>query len=393
MPFSIQLWNGERYDCGQGTPVASIVFRTRTALLRTLLQTSLGFGESYADGDIVVEGELEDALTAVGPVYLDLWRPRPVVEWIQNQIGRTLARERTDIEHHYNRGNEFYEYYLDKNMQYSCGYFRTAEDSLDLAQEQKLEHTVRKLDLRPGMRLLDIGCGWGHLMFHAAERYGVECVGLTLAEKQATFIRKQARIRKLPIEVRVQNYLELDEAVKWERIVSVGMMCHVGEHNADRYYDKIKALSAPGAVSLMHCISKMKAMSGSDPFIDKYIFPGHWFFSLECETRRAAERGFNIIDIENLRLHYMLTLRHWRKNFLENYDLIKKRMGYDDRFMRIWELYFTISSAAFRWGYLNLIQMVMSNGIAESYPLTREFLYEKPKMSIEAHRRRAVTRA
>lgn len=229
-PFDMVFWNGERRRFGEpnGAPEFVLRFKTRTSLVRSVLQTSLGLGEAYAAGDVVVEGSLEDALTALGGCYKRLHEKSSMRDWAHKMLARSLPREKADVEHHYGRGDELYELYLDKKLQYSCGYFRTLDDTLDQAQDQKIAHTVRKLDLRRGQRLLDIGCGWGHLMFHAAETYGVECVGITLCDNQAKYIREQARARKLPVDVRTVSYLELDERVKWDRIVSVGMMCHVG---------------------------------------------------------------------------------------------------------------------------------------------------------------------
>lgn len=381
-PFEMVFWNGERMRFGDaGAPEFVLHFKTRTAFLRSIVQTTLGFGESYVNGELVIEGDLEDAYTALAEHGLRMQQRAPsrMKELVNGVLARSLPQEKADIEHHYGRGDEFYEMYLDKKLQYSCGYFRTPEDSLDQAQEQKIAHTVRKLDLRRGQRLLDIGCGWGHLMFHAAEQYGVECVGITLCDNQAAYIREEAKRRKLPVEVRTVNYLELDDRVKWDRIVSVGMMCHVGESRADAFYDKLKALAAPGAIVLTHCISKMRESRGADPFVAKHVFPGYWFFSLECETRRAVERGFNVLDVENLRRHYAMTAHHWRRNFRRNWEPIKAKMGFDDRFMRTWDFYLASVVGGFRSGHMNLIQMVMSYGINDEYPLTREFLYAKDR--------------
>ncbi|HRI71496.1 MAG TPA: cyclopropane-fatty-acyl-phospholipid synthase family protein [Polyangium sp.] len=376
-PFEVRLWNNERIRIGheKGPERFVLHFRTRTSLIRSLLQSSLGLGESYANGSVVVEGDLEDVLTALGSAYLRLSPPGAVKRFVRKLLSRSLPQEKADVERHYGLGNAFYEMYLDKRLQYSCGYFRTPQDTLDQAQEQKIAHTVRKLDLRPGQRLLDIGCGWGHLMFHAAEEYGVECVGLTLCDNQATYIREQAAARGLKVDVRIANYLEFETQEKWDRVVSVGMMCHVGQNKADAFYDKLHSLLAPGAICLTHCISKMKEAPGADPFVEKHVFPGYWFFSLEGQTRRSVERGLNVIDVENLRRHYAMTAHHWRRNFLRNYALIKARMNFDDQFMRTWEFYLASVVAGFRSGHLNLIQMVMSNGIQDTYPLTREFLY------------------
>ena len=375
-PFVLSYWDGKNEQFGRGRPGFTIHFKTEAALKRSLLETSLGFGEAYARGDLVVEGDLVEALTALGEAYLAMEPERLLSRWARRAAARTLPREKADIEHHYGLGDEFYKFYLDKKLQYSCAYFRSTDDSLDLAQEQKIAHTTKKLHLQPGQRLLDIGCGWGHLMFHAAEVYGVECVGITLCDNQARYIRQEAARRRLPVEVRTINYLELDESIKWERVVSVGMMCHVGESRADQFFDKVKSLLAPGAICLLHCISKMKEASGVDLFVDKHVFPGYWFFSLEGLVKRAVRRELNILDIENLRFHYILTGQRWRANFLQNYEEIKSVMKFDDRFMRTWEFYLASAEAGFHTGHLHLIQMVMTNGVRTDYPWTREFLYE-----------------
>ena len=381
-PFVLSYWDGKNEQFGRGRPGFTIHFKTEAALKRSLLETSLGFGEAYARGDLVVEGDLVEALTALGEAYLAMEPERLLSRWARRAAARTLPREKADIEHHYGLGDEFYKFYLDKKLQYSCAYFRSTDDSLDLAQEQKIAHTTKKLHLQPGQRLLDIGCGWGHLMFHAAEVYGVECVGITLCDNQARYIRQEAARRRLPVEVRTINYLELDESIKWERVVSVGMMEHVGESRADQFFDKVKSLLAPRAICLLHCISKMKEASGVDLFVDKHVFPGYWFFSLEGLVKRAVRRELNILDIENLRFHYALTLKHWRTNFLQNYEEIKSVMKFDDRFMRTWEFYLASAEAGFHTGHLHLIQMVMTNGVRTDYPWTREFLYKAPEYAL-----------
>ncbi|HET8670227.1 MAG TPA: cyclopropane-fatty-acyl-phospholipid synthase family protein [Candidatus Saccharimonadales bacterium] len=375
-PLVLSYWDGKNDQFGKGRPRFTIHFKTEAALKRSLLETSLGFGEAYTRGDLVVDGDLVEALTALGEAYLAMEPERLLSRWARRAAARTLPREKADIEHHYGLGDEFYKFYLDKKLQYSCAYFRSTDDSLDLAQEQKIAHTVKKLYLQPGQRLLDIGCGWGHLMFHAAEVYGVECVGITLCDNQARYIRQEAARRQLPVEVRTINYLELEKDIKWERVVSIGMMEHVGESRADQFFDKVKSLLAPKAICLLHCISKMKEASGVDPFVEKHVFPGYWFFSLEGLVKRAVHRQLNVLDIENLRMHYALTLKHWRANFLRNYEEIKSVMKFDDRFMRTWEFYLASAEAGFHTGHLHLIQMVLTNGVRPDYPWTREFLYK-----------------
>jgi cyclopropane-fatty-acyl-phospholipid synthase len=382
-PFEIIFPDGvrARYGSGNQPPQFAVRFRTRRALFEALLDASLGFGEAYARGDIeVAAGDLEDVVTALGNLahYQDDGAPRRVATWLRRAIARTLPREKADVEHHYGIGDDFYRFYLDKKLQYSCAYFRSPGDTLDQAQEQKIAHTLRKLDLRPGQRLLDVGCGWGHLMLAAAETYGVRCLGITLCDNQAAYVEEQARKRGLPVEVRVQNYLELDEREPFDRLVSVGMMCHIGEARIDSFLDKIAALIAPGGVGLLHYIAHMKETSAVDPFVAKHVFPGYWFNSLEGVTRRAVHRGLHVLDVENLRRHYALTARHWRRNFLINRDAIQERFGFTERFLRTWELYLAQVVAGFRSGGMHLIQMVVSNGVQDEYPLTREFIYREP---------------
>jgi cyclopropane-fatty-acyl-phospholipid synthase len=371
------FWNGERWRFGASSGLPSFVlqFKTRIAFVRTMLQSTLGLGESYVAGEIAVEGNLEDALTKLYELGMRE-APRSTLARFTGRALSTLTMERTKFEEYYGRSSEFHGFYLDKKLQYSCGYFKTPEDSLDRAQDQKLAHTLRKLDLRRGQRLLDIGCGWGHLMFQAAEKHGVECLGITSSDEQTTYIREQARIRKLPVKARTMNFHDLDERSKWDRIVSLGTMRHVGGRRADAFYDKLSKLSAPKGIVLAQSVAKMNDDDASDPFVEKHVFPGYWSLSCEGETKRAVARGFNVVDVENLRRHYALTVHHWRKNFLANYEGIKRKTRYRDRFLRTWDFYLASVVAGLRAGHLNLIALTMSNGINDEYPLTRDFLYE-----------------
>lgn len=371
VPFRVIFWDGTQTRFGHGLPKFAIHFRTARALRRSLTEISLGFGESYAAGDIVVDGDLVEALCALAEAYDRLgkvWDLLPTPR-------RSLEREKSDIETHYGLGNAFYSLFLDSTLQYSCAYFRRRTDSLEQAQKQKIDYSLKKLNLYPGLRLLDIGCGWGNLLFTAAEKYGVHGTGITLCENQARYIRERADATGLPVDVRVVNYLELTSAERWDRVVSIGMMEHIGEDKIDVFHDKIRALLKPGAICLLHCIAKMRETRGSDPFIRRHIFPGYWFPSLEGLTRRSVERGHQILDVENLRPHYVLTAEHWRSNFHRNWDKIREKMKFDESFMRSWDYYLAQVIAGFRLGKMHLIQMVMSNGLETDYPLTRDHLF------------------
>ena len=382
VPFTVTDWTGTVMLFGSGRPEFDVRFVTRAALVNSLVRSTLGFGEAYAAGDVVITGDLERVLIALVGVYTATDRVTLLDRVKLAFQARSLGRQKANIEHHYGRGNDFYRLFLDKRLQYSCGYFRTPADSLDLAQEQKIAHTAAKLHLQPGQRLLDIGCGWGHLMFHAAETYGVECVGITLCDNQASYIRDEAKRRRLPVDVRVMNYLELPQGETWERVVSVGMMCHIGPNHIEEYFDTVHRLIAPGGVGLLHCIVKMRESLSVDPFVATHIFPGYWFNSLEGVTERTVRRGLHVLDVENLRRHYAMTAHHWRANFLRNYDTIKATMGFDDVFMRAWEFYLASVVTGFATGQSHLIQVVLSQGVCDSYPLTREFLYDQSRSDV-----------
>ena len=384
IPFDLRDWAGKTYHAGAGAAQFVIHFRTRQSFLRSLLETSLGFGESYATGEVTVEGDLEVAVIALVETYLRLDPRGWVPGWFRRLLGRSLARQKGDIEHHYGLGNRFYQFFLGQKLQYSCAYFRRGDESLDLAQEQKIEHIAAKLDLRPGQRLLDVGCGWGHLMFHAAETHGVQCLGLTLCDNQATYIREQAKSRGLPVEVQVRNFLESERRAEWDRVVSVGMLEHVGQANLDRYFEALRAVLKPRGVTLVHSISQMREIPGTDPFLQKHIFPGYWFPSAEGVAQRAVRRGLHVVDVENLRRHYALTIRRWRENFLGNHDAIKSVTGFGEPFLRMWDFYLCCAIAGFHTAQTHLMQWVLSNGPNDSYPLTRDFLYRAPAHRVAA---------
>ncbi|WP_437875361.1 class I SAM-dependent methyltransferase [Sorangium sp. So ce513] len=395
-PLELRFWGGERLRLGAGAPALSVTFRTRRALGETLLRGTLGLGEAYMRREVTIEGDLEDALaglfelarsaapvralSAVGARLPRLAPSSPLDRGAARLLdalglGRrsgAARREQRAVERHYGLGNDFYALYLDRRLQTSCGYFRSPGEALDDAQAHKIALVARKLALRRGQRLLDVGCGWGHFMFHAAEAYGVQCLGITLCENQARYIREQAAARRLPVEVRVMSHEEIEVEPRWDRLVSLGAMCHVGERRMELFYDRVKALLAEGGVCLLESVTRAQESRWADPFLQEHIFPGYWPPSLRGMAARAAVRGLDVLDAENLRRHSALTARCWRKNFLENRDKIARVTGFDAAFMRKWEFYLACAAAAFRTGHLSFIQMVLSNGAPRDYPLARE---------------------
>ncbi|XXT16898.1 cyclopropane-fatty-acyl-phospholipid synthase family protein [Sorangium sp. So ce429] len=389
-PIELRFWGGERLRFGAGAPALSVTFRTRRALCAAALRGTLGLGEAYIRREVTFEGDLEDALAGLFELArsaearlprlapsssLDLGAADVLDALGLGWLSGAAKRERLAVERHYGLGNDFYALYLDRRLQTSCGYFSSPGEALDDAQAHKISLVARKLALRRGQRLLDLGCGWGHLMLHAAEAYGVQCLGITLCENQARYIREQAAARRLPVEVRVMSHEEVEDEPRWERLVSLGSMCHAGERRIEVFYDRVKALLAPGGVCLLESVTRAQESPWTDPFLQKHIFPGYWPPSLRGMTARAEERGLGVLDAENLQRHSALTARCWRRNFLENRDKIARVTGFDAAFMRKWEFYLACAAAAFRTGHLSFIQMVLSNGAPRDYPLAREPLY------------------
>jgi len=370
-PFEIYLPDGGRLRFGLGAPAIKVHFGTWVAAYDAWLRGHLGVGEAYVRREVGFEGDLEDGLTALTELFL-----QGGLEGLPARAARSLRRDREeDVALGDAYGDDFHRLYLDRKLQRSCGYFRTPSDSLDVAQEQRLAHTLRRLALRPGQRLLDIGCGWGHLMLQAAETHGVECLGITRSEGQAAYVREQAAARRLPVRVRVMDHLELEERAGFERVVSVGMMSPGGERRIDRFWDKVKALLSPGGICLLHCVAVRKESPGADPFVPGHAFPGHWLGSLDGVVSRAADRGLHVLDVENLRRHAALTAHAWRQSLLRRHEEIQRAAEVSEASMRAWDFHLASVVAGFRAGHLSVLQTVLSHGLQDDYPLTREALH------------------
>ena len=271
---------------------------------------------------------------------------------------------------HYDVGNDFFECMLDPAMQYSCAWFRETDD-LAQAQREKMDLICRKLGLRKGMRLLDIGCGWGGLARHAAEHYGCRVVGITISEQQRSYAAEACR--GLPVEIRFQDYRELNES--FDRIVSVGMLEHVGSRNHRRYMKTAFRCLQDGGVFLCQTIAGNWGSPRPNPWIARYIFPNSLLPSAG-EVARAAERLFNFEDAENLGEHYEKTLLAWERNFERSWDRFKDRYG--DRFYRMWRFYLLSCAGAFRARELQLFQLLFSKGSIRYLSGRRKWLYPEP---------------
>lgn len=324
---------------------------------------NLGLGESYMAGawecdrlDQMFERLLRSRLDRhVKPMALI---PHVLRAMLFNHQRAGKAWEVAEV--HYDLGNDFYEAMLDPRMTYSCGYWAHSDDLVE-AQTAKLEMICRKLRLAPGMRVLDIGCGWGSFMAYAAERYGVECVGVTVSKEQAAWARQ--RYPHLPLEFRLQDYRSVHE--DFDRVVSVGMFEHVGRKNHRDYMDVAHRCLSGGGLFLLHTIGKNLRDSATDPWIDRYIFPNGELPSIG-QIGDACDNRFVVEDLHNFGADYDRTLMAWHANFTQHWPRFQARLG--DRFFRMWQYYLQSCAGAFRARELQLWQWVLSkDGVAGGY--------------------------
>lgn len=362
--------NGEVIKLGEDSPRFTVTLNREIDKKDLLTSTSLALGEAYMRGDIEVDKDLFEVLdTFMGGMgkfttnHSLLRRLMVTSTSKKNQL--------KEVSSHYDIGNDFYSLWLDETMSYSCGYFKKDTDTLYEAQVQKVDHILEKLQLKPGMSLLDIGCGWGFLLKRAVEKYGVMGIGITLSKEQAKKaeedIKKEGLEEKISIQLMDYRYLK---SSKWQfdRVVSVGMLEHVGRDNYPLFLECVKSVLKPGGLFLLHYISALKEHPG-DAFMKKYIFPGGMVPSLREIIYLMGDMQLYTLDVESLRRHYSKTLLCWRENFLAHREEILKMHGIE--FTRMWELYLTACAATFKNGVIDLHQILMSNGINNELPMTR----------------------
>ena len=330
---------------------------------RVIAHGSLGLGESYMDGQWDVEA-LDAFMFRLLNAHLDerTGQLDDARLWLKAELLNLQRGRRAYVigEHHYDLGNDLFRAMLGQRLVYSCGYWNSAE-SLDCAQEAKLDLVCRKLGLSAGMRVLDIGCGWGEALKFAAERYGVSGVGITVSKEQAEFARELCR--GLPIKIRAQDYRELDE--RFDRIFSIGMFEHVGVKNYQSYFGVVRRCLANDGLTLLHSIGANSSSNHTDPWIAKYIFPNSMIPSA-MQITKAAERDFVIEDWHSFGSDYDRTLMAWLTNFNQAWPQLSA--NYDERFRRMWRYYLSVSAAAFRSRRDQLWQWVFSpRGVPGGY--------------------------
>ncbi|MGE8446374.1 class I SAM-dependent methyltransferase [Comamonas sediminis] len=373
--------SGKRNLFGAGTsPTASIRFSDTRAVWAILRDPDLNFGEMFMQGRLVVEkGTIYDVLELLlrhvknVPVSatvrtLDAWRMR-LKPLLQNNL---RGKARANVAHHYDLDDRLYELFLDGERQYSCAYFEQGDEPLDVAQVAKMRHIAAKLLVEPGHQVLDIGCGWGGLSRYLAEVAGAgQVTGITLSVEQLEVARQRAASSASAgqLDYRLEDYR--DTQGPFDRIVSVGMFEHVGTAFHDAFFQQCRSLLREDGVMLLHFIGNSDVPDFNNPWIERYIFPGGHIPSMS-EFMPALERsGLVVTDIEVLRLHYALTLRHWRERFMAK--RAQAMALYDERFCRMWEFYLSMSETAFRYQDIAIFQVQIARK-QEAVPLTRDYI-------------------
>lgn len=368
-PFLIKI-NGKEVLVGEGEPTFVVRFNKSLDIKELRRSTSLALGEAYMRGDIEVEGDLFQALDQllgqISKFSLDKSALKKLIF-----TSNSKKNQKDEVSSHYDIGNDFYRLWLDDTLSYSCGYFKNPNDTLYDAQVNKVDYILEKLYLKEGMSLLDIGCGWGFLLIEAAKKYGINGVGITLSLEQHKKFSERIAEEGLEgqLTAELMDYRDLPKYGKtFDRIVSVGMVEHVGRDNYDLFLSCADKVLNPKGLFLLHYISALEEHPG-DPWIKKYIFPGGMIPSLREMISLAASRRFYVIDVESLRRHYTKTLLCWDKGFREHLDEVREM--FDDEFIRMWDLYLCSCAATFHNGIIDLSQILMTKGVNNDLPMTR----------------------
>lgn len=368
-PFLVKI-KEKAYQIGEGTPAFTVSFKKMIPLTELAASTSLALGEAYMNGDLEIEGDLYEALDHfLGQMGKFSTDERALKKLMFTSSSK--KNQRKEVSSHYDIGNDFYKLWLDDTLSYSCGYFKSEDDSLYQAQVNKVDYILEKLYLKEGMTLLDVGCGWGFLLIEAAKKYKIKGTGITLSTEQCREFEKRILEEGLNdyLNVELMDYRDLPKSgLSFDRVVSVGMVEHVGRDNYQLFLDCVKQVLKPGGLFLLHFISGLTEHPG-DPWIRKYIFPGGMVPSLREVLSCMAEDQYHTLDVENLRPHYNRTLLCWAKNYREHLDEVRKM--FDEKFVRMWDMYLNSCAATFHNGIIDLHQILVTNGINNQLPMVR----------------------
>jgi len=348
---------------------------------KLLINPDLYFGEAYTDGSLQIENAditefLDIALMNIGRNEFNY------ISYLMNRLRGSyryltnfnfIKKSKMNVSHHYDISDDLYDLFLDTKRQYSCAYFKNENDDLETAQNNKIQHIIKKLNIKKDQKVLDIGCGWGGLALEIARKTDCEVTGITLSENQLKYATQKAKELNLDNQVKFKliDYRELNE--KFDRIVSVGMFEHVGRKFYKKFFKQVERLLKDDGVSLIHTIGSVMPPRDPHPWITKYIFPGGYTPSLSEVTKPVEKAGLVVSDIEVLKLHYSYTLKNWKLNCLKNKEKIIKM--FDEKFFRMWEFYLAGCEMAFKWGDQVVYQFQLTKNYT-STPATRDYIYQ-----------------
>lgn len=372
-PCLVQFWDGDVEQYGKGAANFRVILREPIPKSEIIGDPSLAFGEAYMHGKIEIEGSIRDVIESLYNNKDSFLHQSPAYLKLAKLISNGIKKSKKNAQFHYDIGNDFYSLWLDETLTYSCAYFESPEDTLVQAQKNKIEHILSKLNLHEGQHLLDIGCGWGELIITSAQKYRVKALGITLSQEQHDKVLTRIDNENLTglVDVQLLDYREIKDRT-FDRIVSIGMLEHVGKENLEQYFATVHRLLADEGISLLHTITG-RAEVHTNPWIDKYIFPGGYIPTLSELIKHMENYEFYLYDVESLRNHYTSTLEHWAQNFEQVLPLIQKTK--DDTFIRMWRLYLNSAAASFHSGNIDLHQFLFSKGPNNSLPWTRDYIY------------------
>ena len=347
---------------------------------KLLWNPDLYFGEAYMNGSLIIENGtltefLEIALRNIGRGDINIYGKilntiKGTFRYLTN-FNKGLV-SKNNVSHHYDISESLYDLFLDTNRQYSCAYFKNENDTLEQAQENKMNHIIKKLNIKPNQKVLDIGSGWGTLAINIAQKTNASVTGITLSENQLEYSKNKAKEMNLgnQVEFKLADYRELNE--KFDRIVSVGMFEHVGRKFYRKYFNTVSKLLNDQGIALIHTIGSSNPPRNPQPWITKYIFPGGYTPSLSQIARPIEDSGLIISDMEVLRMHYAHTLRNWKERFLSKKTTVLEM--FDEKFFRMWEFYLASCEMAFKWGDQVVFQLQLTKDNT-SAPTTRDYIY------------------
>ncbi len=386
VPFRVNFADGSSYASSHEPPRVTVTFRTTGAQWNTLAFGHVGFLESYFAGALDIDGDLSAGFKVSSDSGFDDHRRNRLVS-VRNRwhefryANRTIGQARANARFHYSLGTDFYREWLDRDwMMYTCGYWKEGTRTVEQAQANKIEHVCRKIRLAPGESVVDIGCGFGGFMFYACERYGIHGAAVNTATEQVDWLRDEVQRRRLVdrIDVRLADFREVH--AQFDKVVSIGVLEHAGR---DQVREVVKAHAdflKPGGLGMLHFIGHL-GMHETEFFIRKHVFPGGWIPSLAETIVAMEECGLEVIEIENLRRHYALTLDAWAQRFDASWERISALdpRKFDERFRRVWRTYLYGCANMFRASkpHTHLFQITFSKGglTPTGYPMSRAFLY------------------